>query len=82
MKHTVIFFSHPAPTKSSLSSSASDEQTLEMAEKTIRPTAFKQEKIKEYKYYNNTLLGLEAMLTVPVRFGTGFVLLLVSHITV
>ena len=53
-----------------------------MAEKTIRPTAFKQEKIKEYKYYNNTLLGLEAMLTVPVRFGTGFVLLLVSHITV
>ena len=39
-----------------MSSSASDEQTLEMAEKTFRPTAFKQEKIKEYKYYNNTLM--------------------------
>ena len=42
------FFSHPALTKSSVSSSASNEETIETTEKTIRPPAIKRQKKKEY----------------------------------
>ena len=38
-----------APTKSSVSSSTSNKETLETAEKTIKPPAIKQQEIKEYE---------------------------------
>ena len=40
------FFFGSAPTESSVSSYASNEETLETAEKTIRPLAIKRQKIK------------------------------------
>ena len=43
-----FFSSCPVPTESSVSLSASNEETLETAEKTIKPTAIKQQKRKEY----------------------------------
>ena len=45
-----VCFSGPAPTESPVSSYASNEETLETAEKTIKPPAIKRQKIKEDNY--------------------------------
>ena len=41
------FFSRPASSESSVSLSASDEEIIQTAEKTIKPPAFKRQKEKE-----------------------------------